>query len=118
MTILTVGGVALPAPETITVADEIIWSSNTGRVSSGLMNGDIIAQKKTLKIKWGILTEAQMTLIKNKLVAGFFPITFHDEGKDMTITSYRGTLSKEMLGDLGDGKGCWYKSASVDLIQR
>ena len=51
------------------------------------------------------------------LIAGFFPITFHDDGQDITITSYRGTLSKEVLGDIGDGN-YYYRSASVSIIQQ
>ena len=79
--------------------------------------GDVIAEKKDLSIKWGFLTEGSVKLIKNTLVAGYFPFSFHDCGVDITIESYRGTLSKEHLGDIGDGE-YWYKSVSVDIIQR
>ena len=58
-----------------------------------------------------------MKVIKNILVSGFFPLSFHDDGIDITINSYRGTLSKEHLGYIGDGI-YWYKSVSVDIIQR
>lgn len=66
----------LPAPVSIKVDDEIIWSSSTGRALDGTMLGDVVAEKKTLSINWGILKEDEMALIKNKLIAGFFPITF------------------------------------------
>ena len=55
--------------------------------------------------------------LKSKLIAGWFPITFHDSGIDFTIQSYRGTLTKEHLGSIGDGN-YYYKSVSVDVIQR
>lgn len=115
--ILRCDGQELPAPVSIKVDDEIIWSSSTGRALDGTMLGDIVAEKKTLSINWGILNEDEMALIKNKLIAGFFPITFHDDGQDITITSYRGTLSKEVLGDIGDGN-YYYRSASVSIIQQ
>ena len=73
--------------------------------------------KENLSIKWGFLTEDELSLIKGTMLAGFFPFTFRDDGIDLTIESYRGTLSKEVLGDLGDGT-YWYKSVSVDVIQR
>lgn len=92
----------LPAPVSIKVDDEIIWSSSTGRALDGTMLGDVVAEKKTLSISWGVLQEDELVLIKSKLVAGFFPITFHDDGQDITITSYRGTLSKEVIGELND----------------
>lgn len=107
----------LPAPVSIKVDDEIIWSSSTGRALDGTMLGDVVAEKKTLSINWGILKEDEMALIKNKLIARSFPITFHDDGQDITITSYRGTLSKEVIGELDDGI-FYYRSASVSIIQQ
>ena len=87
-------GVDLPAPVSISVEDQIIWSKNTGRAANAEMIGDIIAEKKSVKIKWEFLQESELVTIKNYLVAGFFPFTFHDNGTDITITSYRGTLSR------------------------
>ena len=115
--ILWSGNTTLPAPTEITVNDEIIWSSNTGRSASGEMIGDVIAQKKNISIKWGVLTESELVIIKNVLTAGYFPFSFHDDGIDLTISSYRGTLSKEQLGWLGDGI-FYYKSTSVSVIQK
>lgn len=115
--ILKCGDVVLPAPVKLSTADEIIWSSNTGRVADGSMVGDVIANKKTLDISWGLMKESDMLIIKNSLQSGFFPITFRDDGVDMTITSYRGTLTKEHIGVLGDGI-YWYKSVSVSIIQQ
>ncbi len=115
--VLMSGAVVLPAPVELSIDDEIIWSSDTGRTMNGLMIGDVIAEKKNLKISWGILTETELVLIKNHLVSGFFPITFHDDGMDITIESYRGTLSKNAIGRLGDGI-YYYRDASVSLIER
>lgn len=115
--ILWSGNTTLPAPTEITVNDEIIWSSNTGRCASGDMIGDVVAQKKDVSIKWGVLTEAELAVIKKVMIAGFFPFSFRDDGVDMTITSYRGTLSKEQIGWLGDGI-FYYRSASVEVIQK
>lgn len=115
--VLWSGSITLPDPVSLSIDDEIIWSSDTGRILSGLMVGDSIAEKKTLNIKWEMLPESDIVLIKNTLTAGFFPVSFHDDGIDMTIESYRGTLSKEQLGWLSDGI-FWYRSASVDIIQR
>lgn len=115
--ILWSGDVILPDPVSISVNDEIIWTSDTGRTLSGQMVGDVVAEKKTVGIKWGILTEEEIVLIKNTLIAGFFPFSFRDDGIDMNIEVYRGTLSKEHLGWIGDGI-YYYRSASVDIIQR
>lgn len=115
--ILRAGDIVLPAPVSITVNDELIWTSDTGRLMDGTMQGEVVAEKKTVSIKWGILPESDIVLIKSGIIMGFFPVTFRDDGVDMTLTTYRGTLSKEQIGRLGDGI-LWYRSAAVDLIER
>ena len=105
MAILSVKGEALPSPVSIQIDDELIWSSESGRDLSGLFAGDIIAQKKAVK------------LIQEKLCAGYFPVTFWDTGQFLTIEAYRGTLSKVALGQIGDGI-FYYKSVSCKIVQR
>ncbi|MCU0079344.1 hypothetical protein [Extibacter muris] len=115
--ILTAGGIALPAPVSITVNDELIWTADTGRLMDATMAGAVIAEKKTVSIKWGILPEQDVVTIRKRIVAGFFPITFHDDGADITIYVYRSTIAKEQIGTLGDGI-FWYRSVTVDLVER
>jgi hypothetical protein len=106
----------LPAPTSITVQDEIIWSADTGRVQDASMVGTVIAEKKNLKISWGILKESEMLQIKNSLTAGYPTVRFRD-GDIYKIKVYRGTLTKEKLGLLSDGV-IYYRSASVSIIQK
>lgn len=115
--VIKAGDVKLPAPVSLKINDEIIWSSDTGRALDGTMIGDVVAEKKNISINWGFMTEDDYILIKNNLIAGFFPITFHDDGSDITIDTYRGTLSKEAVGDIGDGN-YWYRSVTVQIIQQ
>lgn len=115
--IIKAGDVELTAPVSLKVDDEIIWSSTTGRSLDGTMLGDVITEKKTLTIQWGIMPESDYLVIKECLTAGFFPVTFHDDGADMTMDSYRGTLSKDVIGWLDDGI-YWYRSVSTQLIQQ
>lgn len=106
-------GEELPSPVAISVGDEIIWSANAGRVSSGLMLGTMIAEKKTVSISWGILTSAEVKDLESKIPAGF--IKLHILGQLFSV--YRGTLNKEVLGYIGDGT-FYYRSASTDIIER
>lgn len=117
MAYLTAGGVEMPCPVALKVDHEIIWSSGTGRSSTGLMVGDVVAEKKTLFVEWGVLTEEELDRIKNYMTAGFFQITFHDFGGTASITGYRSTLSAELIGTLSDGLTYW-KGATVQLIQQ
>lgn len=115
--ILKAGSVVLPAPVQMSVEDQIIWTSETGRTLSGNMVGDVLAEKKSIKIDWGMLPEEDVILIKQYLTTGFYPVTFHDDGIDLTIEVYRGALSKVHKGYIGDGH-YWYSSVSVSLIER
>lgn len=113
MSILIVSGVTLPSPTDIGTSDEVIWSSGTGRNASGLMVGDLIAEKKTVSVKWGIITQSELNKIKNSLPSGFFSVQIL--GQNLTV--YRGNIQAELLGTLNDGV-TYYKSASVSLIQQ
>lgn len=115
--ILWSGSATLPAPTSLSVNDELIWTSDTGRTLSGYMVGDVVAEKKTVSVKWEYLTETEVQTIKNTLIPGFFPFSFRDDGIEITIQSYRGTMAKEHLGRLSDGI-YYYKSVSVDIVQR
>ncbi len=110
------GNVLLPSPVEISTGDEIIWSANTGRSSTGKMIGDVIAEKETITVSWGVLTMAEFNLIKTNLRSGFHPVTVTIDGVPSTITSYRGTLSRELLGTYGGVTYC--KSAGVSIIQQ
>lgn len=106
-------GEELPSPVSVSVGNEIIWSSNTGRVSSGKMVGTAIAEKMTVTITWGILTQAEVNKIENKMPKGFVKMYFL--GEELEV--YRGTLTKDVLGYIGDGV-LYYKSATTDIIER
>lgn len=109
---ITANGVAMPSPTQIKVSDEIIWSSNTGRVADGSMVGDAIAEKTTVAITWEMLTEAEKASIKGSMVAGFFPVTV----LGMSITSYRGTMQSDVLGIINGTT--YYKTVTVTVIQQ
>ena len=115
--VLKAGNVQLPSPVSISTNDELIWTADTGRLMDGMMVGEVVAEKKTISLKWQFITETEMLKIKNNMTGGFFTFTFHDDGIDMTIDVYRGTLAKERLPDVGDGI-VRYRSVSVDVIQR
>ena len=69
--ILWSGSTVLPSPVSISVNDQIIWSANTGRSASGSMIGDVVAEKKDIAIKWGILTETELAAIKRLWLQAF-----------------------------------------------
>lgn len=116
MIVIKANGVTLPSPDEISTSDEIIWSANTGRSSTGKMIGDVIAEKKTIAVKWGVLTKSQLNTIRSNLQSGFQSFTLSIDGADTTITAYRSTLNAEVLGTAGSVT--YYKSAEVTIIQQ
>ena len=116
--IIKANGVVLPSPTEITSTNEIIWSSNTGRTTtSGKMLGDVIAEKETFSIKWGVLTREEQRKIINNMKPGFYPISFVFNDETITLDSYRGTITSQHLGYVGDGT-YYYKSVSCDIIEQ
>lgn len=110
-------GVDLPAPITINVGDELLWSSSTGRSLTGRMLGRVIAEKKTFDITWGVLSEDELAVIRSGLPSGFFTFKIRDNDANCTIEAYRGTITKDAIGTLGDGI-YYYRTVSASVIQR
>ena len=109
-------GVALPSPTEIETSDEIIWSANTGRSTTGLMVGDVVAEKKTLTIRWGVLTAAEFDGLRSTLGTGFRPFTLDLDGAAVTITAYRSALTGALLGTFGGVT--FYRDAAVTIVQQ
>lgn len=119
---LYINGVKMPDPalEGVTVSREKIWSSNTGRTTSGKMVGTVVAVKTTLKIKWPVLTPAQVATIEGAVSDPdnpFVPVKYTDAtGATVTKTMYFGTPSYTVYSW---ANGMQYiKNASVDGIEQ
>lgn len=110
----------LPSPVELSTTEEIIWSANTGRSidpsNGAIMMGDVVAQKKTFNIEWGVLTQTEYNSIVTLLKAGFKPFTVVLGNSNTTISSYRGTITASLLGAFSGE--VYYKNVSVSIIQR
>ena len=112
MSEITVNGVALASPVSISNSDEIIWSSGTGRSANGQMRGDVVANKKTIQISWGILTQDEYNAIRN-IPSGFFNAVVLGQ----SIRAYRSTISGSCLGTFSDGI-TYYNDVSTSFIEQ
>ncbi len=106
-------GNELPSPVSMTIGDTIIWSSKTGRTSTGKMMGAVIAEKKTVNITWEMLTKGEWERIKKKIPAGYVNLYILGE----KITVYRDTISSEAIGYQSDGV-FYFRSTTTSVIQR
>lgn len=101
-----------PEPTKVSETYETIWASNAGRNDDGEMKGDCKAEKITLAIEWGNLTQAELNGIKSHMPKGFFTLKY----VGTSITGYRSEISAEVAGiDNGVKR---YSSASVQFIEK
>ncbi len=112
----------LPSPIELKRTNEMIWSENTGRAQSGSnkakMIGDVVAQKRTYTIKWGVLTGTQLNIIINNLPKGFFSFaaaTSASAAEEAAGRYYRSEISFDYLQA---GREVLYKDVSVSVIEQ
>ena len=119
----TVNGMTeLPSPVAVKKSKELIWSQNTGRAQSGSnqakMIGDVVAEKETYNIKWGIITDANLSTITTNLPKGFFYFAMASDlasAKAHPIKCYRSQIDYEVLPV---GSTIYIKDATVDVIEQ
>ncbi|MCD8142028.1 MAG: hypothetical protein LUD83_01895 [Clostridiales bacterium] len=122
VTDLTIGGVTMPTPalEGLTISSEKIWSSDTGRSSSGKMLGTIVAIKTTVKIKWPTLTMAEVAVIEAAVSDAdnpFVAMQYTDmTGKTVTKTVYFGTPTYTIYS--GADNLQWVENVEVEGIEQ
>ena len=103
-----INGTNMPEPKYggIGVTDEPVWSSNTGRSSTGKMIGDIVAWKTTVEVAWPPLTYAHAKLLRDAIrnAGEFFTITYPDVASGSTVanmpttkTVYAGNVPRALL---------------------
>lgn len=109
-----------PAHGGMAIADEPIWSSNTGRGATGLMSGDIVAWKKTLDLEFPPLTFAQSQLIRNTLrnAGEFFQVRFRDfdDSSWTTATMYTSNLPRTLYS-LASGVQ-YHTGVKIQLVEQ
>ena len=117
---IVIDGVTLPTPkkEGLTVTREKIWSSKTGRGTTGEMLGDLVCIKTKLQISWPPLTREQVALIDARVSAPYFSITYSDPATNArkTITAYAGTPSYPVYSYVDGVKT--YHGVAVDIIEK
>ena len=119
------GMTVLPSPTDVTTSYEMIWSENTGRAQStadggvkGKMIGDVIAEKRTYAIKWGLIPDSDMTAVRSKLTTGFFYFGVGTSlaGAQSVATKY---YRSEIQGDyLPIGNTIYWKDVTVSVIEQ
>ena len=112
--------VAEPALEGITESFEDVWGPETGRNIKGTMEGDIVAEKTTVAVKWNTLTYAQASQLAQTLRSApkFFSLYYFSVTNQAyrTITVYKGTLPFTLYSLNPNAQ--LYKDISVTFIEQ
>lgn len=118
---LTINGVSVPLPakDGVTITHEKVWSSGSGRTSTGNMAGTIVAIKRKIALKWPPLTTTQAAAIDRAVntKTEFFSVHYTTEtGAEGSGTFYAGTPT---FTQYSYAKGKRYLTGvSVNLIER
>ena len=120
--VLKINGVSMPTPKHngVTISENKIWSTNTGRSMNGEMQGTIIAIKKKAEIEFPLLTPRQVDLINNEVSSvskPFIPVEItYPSGETKTFNAYCGDVAYPVYG-LVRGEYC-VVGFKLDLIEK
>lgn len=115
--IIKVNGTQIKSPSTFKVG--IFRLSKSGRLASGLMTMEIIAQKRRLDLTWEVISGSNLNAIIDILdSATFYSVEFPDpkiNNFQNTLTMYVGDLNQELVKSVGDRV---WKDVTISLIEQ
>ena len=119
---MIINGTTVKTPKQggITITDEPIWSSKTGRGTSGKMLGEIVAWKTTIAVTWGPLTFSESKKIRNAIKAGgsFFTIKYYDDDAAEMVakTVYVGNMPRTVYSLAASYR--WHTDVTIQFIEQ
>lgn len=118
MSVLYIGGQAMPPVQEMSIDREPIWSKNTGRTADGTMNGDIVGFKEKLKIKFAPMSDAQAATLASATRPAFFSVRYTDPetGSVRTRMMYASAITYPVYSYVN--RLPRYVGASVNLIEQ
>lgn len=119
---MVINGTTVKTPKLggITITDEPIWTSKTGRSTDGTMLGEIVAWKTTISVTWGPLTFAESKKIRNAIKSGgnFFKIKYHDDDAEKMVekTVYVGNMPRTVYSLVASCR--WHTDCTINFIEQ
>lgn len=109
-----------PAQGGMAIADEPVWSSNTGRGATGKMSGDIVAWKRTIDMDFPPLSFSDSKTIRDALrnAGEFFDVRFRDFSASEweTATVYTANLPRTLYS-LAQGVR-YHTGVKIQLVEQ
>ncbi|ABB14935.1 DUF6711 family protein [Carboxydothermus hydrogenoformans] len=113
-----INGQVMPTPQDIGLEWYVLTKS--GRVASGKMTMEYVAQKRKLNCKYTLLKESQLNAIKAQIYQPgrvFFTVTYDDTDGEKTITCYAGAIKAKPLTRDSSGE-MLYENVEFALIEQ
>lgn len=117
---LKINGVDMPSPLPYEVSFESL-DGNAGRSMDGKMKRDWIAEKRTVSLSWGFLTEAESRMILDAVNPAkghsFFEATIYSPSEgEVTATYYAGSRKAPVAVIMNNQT--FYRGLSFNIIER
>lgn len=116
---LIVDGVTMPCPSKFAVAYQDVSAADSGRVESGLMYKNRVAQKIKIELEWVAVSNENASTILTAFDPEYFNVTYHDPKSNSTVTKefYRGDASAPYYWWV-TGRSFNFQTISFNIIER
>ena len=116
---LVVGGATMPCPSKFELNYMDVSAADSGRVESGLMYKNRVAQKVKINLEWVAVSDTDAHTILNAFDPEYFQVTYYDPkvGANTTKTFYRGDANAPYYWWV-DGAGFSFQNISLNIIER
>ena len=118
--VLQIDGVTVKFPKEFSVDIETIDADSSGRNANGEMVRDIIAQKTKITLKWGALSDSEISDILQRINKPFFVVIYPDPqlGRQRSKTFYSGTPSSPSYSWNDKFQAMKWEGLSVNFIEK
>lgn len=116
---IKINNVTMPPIKSMSIEDEPIWSSKTGRTASGAMKGDIVAHKDKVSVTFAPMSSEMADKLKSAIHQAFFNLTYESvSGKTRTAKFYASAPKYTVYSYAEKYKNIKYVDVSVDFIEQ
>lgn len=118
--VLQINGVTVKTPKEFSVDISTIDADSSGRNANGEMVRDVIAQKTKLTIKWGPLSDSEISDILQRINQPFFVVIYPDPqiGRQRSKTFYAGDSTMPSYSWNDKFQDMKWENLSVNLIEK
>ena len=116
---LYVDGALMPCPSKFEWSLQDVSAADSGRVESGLMYKNRVAQKVKIGLEWVAVSDADAATILQAFDDEYFSVTYHDPKANSTTTKtfYRGDVTAPYYWWTDSG-GFQFQNISFNIIER